>query len=70
MSYITFIVHRLLYPDRIWGPIQWVPGALSPGLKRPGRAADHSPLTSAKVKKMWIYISTISYVFIALCLIS
>jgi hypothetical protein len=25
-------------------PIQWVPGALSPGVKRPGREADHSPI--------------------------
>jgi hypothetical protein len=32
-------------------PIQWVPGALSPGMKRPGREADHSPPTSAEVKK-------------------
>jgi len=30
-------------------PVQWVPG-LSPGCKvRPGRAADHSPLSSAAV---------------------
>jgi hypothetical protein len=27
-------------------PIQWVPGALSPGVKRPGREADHSPAAS------------------------
>jgi hypothetical protein len=32
-------------------PIQWVPGALSLGVKRPGRGADHSPPSSAKVKK-------------------
>jgi hypothetical protein len=35
-------------------PIQWVPGALSPGVKRQGREADHSPPTSAEVKEMWI----------------
>jgi hypothetical protein len=39
-------------------PIQWVPGALSPGVKRQGREVDHSPPTSAEVKKMWIYTST------------
>jgi hypothetical protein len=39
-------------------PFQWVPGALSPGLKRPWRVADHSPPTSAEVKKTWIYTST------------
>jgi hypothetical protein len=27
--------------------IQWVPGAISPGLKRPGCEADHSPPSSA-----------------------
>jgi hypothetical protein len=32
-------------------PIQWVPGALSLGLKRPGREADHSPPSSAEVKE-------------------
>jgi hypothetical protein len=39
-------------------PIQWVPGALSPEVKRPGLEADHSPPASAEVKKMWIYTST------------
>jgi hypothetical protein len=32
-------------------PIHWVPGALSPGVKRPGREADQSPLSSAEVKE-------------------
>jgi hypothetical protein len=32
-------------------PIQWVPGALSLGVKRPGREADHSPPYSAEVKE-------------------
>jgi hypothetical protein len=32
-------------------PIQWVPGTLSLGLKRPGREADHSPPSSAEVKE-------------------
>jgi hypothetical protein len=40
-------------------------GALSPGIKRPEREADHSPPTSAEVRKMWIYISTPPYTFIA-----
>jgi hypothetical protein len=31
--------------------IQWVPGALSLGVKRLGREADHSPSSSAKVKE-------------------
>jgi hypothetical protein len=33
-------------------PVQWVTGALTPGVKRPGREADHSPPTSTEVKKM------------------
>jgi hypothetical protein len=36
-----------------------------PGVKRPGREADHSPPASAEVKKMWIYTSTPPYVFMA-----
>jgi hypothetical protein len=32
-------------------PNQWVPGALFPGVKWPGRDADHSPLSSAEAKK-------------------
>jgi hypothetical protein len=39
-------------------PIQWVPGALSPGVKQAGYEVDHSPPISAEVKKMWIYTST------------
>jgi hypothetical protein len=46
-------------------PIHWVPGALFPGIKRPGREADHSPPTSAEVKKMWVYTSTPPYAFMA-----
>jgi hypothetical protein len=46
-------------------PIQWVSGALLKGIKRPGRECDHSPPTSAEVKKMWIYISTPPYAFMA-----
>jgi hypothetical protein len=36
-----------------------------PGVKRPGREADHSPTTSAEVKKIWIYTSTPPYAFMA-----
>jgi hypothetical protein len=50
-------------------PIQWVSGALSPQVNRPGREANHSPPTSAKIKETWIYTSTPSYVFMAYCLI-
>ncbi|PNF30034.1 hypothetical protein B7P43_G05845, partial [Cryptotermes secundus] len=45
-------------------------GVPSPGggknfLFRQGREADHSPPTSAEVKKMWMYISTPPYAFMA-----
>jgi hypothetical protein len=38
-------------------PVQWVPGALSPEVKQPGREADHSPPARAEIRKTWIYIS-------------
>jgi hypothetical protein len=50
--------------------IRWVPGLFPPGVKRPGREADHSPPTSAVVKKTWIYTSTPPYAFMAQGLIS
>jgi hypothetical protein len=44
-------------------PIQWVPGALSLGVKRQGREADRSSPTSAEVTQIWIYTSTPPYPF-------
>jgi hypothetical protein len=32
-------------------------GALSLGVKRPGREADHSPPASAEIKNAWVYTS-------------
>jgi hypothetical protein len=49
--------------------IQWVPGALSLQVKRPGREADHSPPSSAEVKNALSYTSTSQYVFLAWCLV-
>jgi hypothetical protein len=46
-------------------PIQWVPGALSSEVKRPGREADYSPPTSAEDKEIWVYIFTPLHDFIA-----
>jgi hypothetical protein len=40
-------------------PIQWVPGALTLGIKRPGRVAEQSPPSSAEVKNEWSYTSTL-----------
>jgi hypothetical protein len=41
-------------------PIQWVPGALSPGVKEQGHEADHSLPSSAEVKLS--YTSTTPYI--------
>jgi hypothetical protein len=56
-------------PDRLWvshySPIQLLLGALSLGAKRSGRAAHHSPPSSADVKNAWSYTSTPPYIFMA-----
>jgi hypothetical protein len=60
-------------PDRLWVHPNSYPmgtGTLSPGVKRQGSEADHSPPTSVEVKRTWVYTSTPSYVFMAQCLIS
>jgi hypothetical protein len=41
-------------------PMQCVPRALSLGVKRPGRKADHSPPYSTEVENAWSYTSTTS----------
>jgi hypothetical protein len=38
--------------------MQWVPRDFTPGVKRPGRKADHSPRSSVEVKNAWSYTST------------
>jgi hypothetical protein len=43
--------------------------ALSLGVKRPGREADHSHSSSAEVKNAWSYTSTPQYAFMAQCLV-
>jgi hypothetical protein len=59
-------------PDRLWGPPGRVYNGhsedsddLSSGVKRQGRESHHSPLTSAEVKKTWMYTSTPPYVLMA-----
>jgi hypothetical protein len=39
-------------------PTQWVLGDLSPGVKRPWRETDRTPLPSVEVKNAWSYTST------------
>jgi hypothetical protein len=50
-------------------PIRWVLGALSLGVKRKWREANHSLPSSAEVKNAWSYTSTPQYVFMAWCLV-
>jgi hypothetical protein len=50
-------------------PIQWVPGDVSPGVKRLSREADHSPPSSTEVKNAWCHISPHPYIFMAWCLV-
>jgi hypothetical protein len=45
-------------------------GASFPGVKPPGREANHSLPANAELKKMWIYTSTPPYAFLVYCLIS
>jgi hypothetical protein len=47
--------------------IQWVPGTLSLGVKRPDREAEYSPPSSAEVKNAWSYTSIPQYTCMAWC---
>jgi hypothetical protein len=52
----TTVSRMALEPTQL--PIQWVPGALSLGVKQLGHEADHSPTYSAEIKNAWSYTST------------
>jgi len=65
---LKFKVHSLYFFALTQPPIQWVSGVLPLGVKRPGRAAEHSSSSSAKVKNAWSYASTHPYVFMVWCL--
>jgi hypothetical protein len=67
LGIFLFTTMSRMAPGPTQPPIQWVPGALSLGVKRPGREADHSPPSSAKVKNEWSYTSTPQYALMALC---
>jgi hypothetical protein len=51
--------HPASYPMGIGGSF--------PEVKQTGREADHSPPSSAEVKKEWSYTSTLPYVFMTWC---
>jgi hypothetical protein len=50
-------------------PIQWVPEALSLGVKRSAREADHSPPSNAEVQECVALYLLPQYVFMAWCLV-
>jgi len=54
----NFHINTVHFLGLLHPPIHWVLGALSPGVKWPGREADHSPPCSAKVENSWSYTST------------
>jgi hypothetical protein len=47
--FFTTVSRTALGPTQ--SPIEWVPGALSLGVKRPGHEADHSAPSSAELKE-------------------
>jgi hypothetical protein len=62
-------------PNQLWSPPNllsngyWGGRGCFPRCQTAGHEADHSPPTSAEVKKTWIYASALSYVFMAWCLV-
>jgi hypothetical protein len=83
MGFFLFATASEPVLGRIQPPFHWVPGAVTPELKRPGREADHSPTPNAEVKNAWSYTATPPIrlhgvvfnrardsVFIALCLVT
>jgi len=60
------IIEGEFYLD-ISPPIQWVPGAFPPGVKRLGCEVDHSLPSSAEDKNAWSCTCTPQYAFMAWC---
>jgi hypothetical protein len=53
-----------MHPDWLWGPpMQWVPGALSLGVKAVQCAAGHLSPSTAKFKNQWSYASMLHKLF-------
>jgi hypothetical protein len=54
-------------------PIKWLPGALSPAVKRPSSECHHSSLCTAELKKAWSNTATPYYFFmvkLSLCILT
>jgi hypothetical protein len=68
---VFFLFHNASRPalEPTQPPIQWVPGAPSLGVKRPGRDIDHLPPSNAEIKNAWSHTSA-PYIFMAWCLVT
>jgi hypothetical protein len=64
---LCFRASRLV-PGPTQSPVQVVPGALPPEIKRPGHETDHSPLPSVEFKNTWCYTSITPYTLKEWCL--
>jgi hypothetical protein len=64
-SYINFSLHHCVQTGSGAHPMGI--GAVSLGVKRPGREAYHSSPPSAKIKNAWSYTSTPQYAFMTWC---
>jgi hypothetical protein len=51
----------LCTPIAVHCSVHWVPGALSPTIKRPQHEADHIPPSCAQAKKEWSFTYTTPY---------
>jgi hypothetical protein len=63
----NFALHHPVRLGPTQPPIQWVPGAVSLGVKWPGREADHSPPSSAEVKMRGAIPPLTQYAFFTWC---
>jgi len=62
MCFFVLLINE--YILHLWSTqpsVQWVRGALTQGVERPGREADHLPTFSAEVKSSWSCASTPQY---------
>jgi hypothetical protein len=60
-----FFVVRSVYLDLLWGPLGFLLGPHSPGLKWQWRVFDHSSRSGAQVKNEWRFTSALSWAFMA-----
>jgi hypothetical protein len=57
-GFFLFATVTRLFVGPTQSPVQWVPGAISPGVKRPWLEAEHSHPANAEFKNAWSYTSS------------